>query len=283
MKDKKIKANGMTQIMMDLLPKRVESNVYLNHKMDFTNLKKYLENVKKKNNNITYFYAMVTALGKIFYNRETLNYYIRNRHIYKHRDIVISFVAKVSFEDYSKEVMVLIPIEPKDNLYTISEKIKSKINNIRNKNNDYEENGANKAINIFGKLPNVVRVPLVGMLKLFDKWGILPKSLIEDNLYYSSVIVSNLGSIKCGTVYHHLCDFGTCSGIITIGEIKDEEVLINGKKEIRSMCEFGINIDERIADGYYFAKSVKYLEYVFNNPKLLEYTIDTKIEIEENR
>ena len=48
MKDKKIKANGMTQIMMDLLPKRVESNVYLNHKMDFTNLKKYLENVKKK-------------------------------------------------------------------------------------------------------------------------------------------------------------------------------------------------------------------------------------------
>ena len=66
-------------------------------------------------------------------------------------------------------------------------------------------------------------------------------------------------------------------------DIKDEEVLINGKKEIRSMCEFGINLDERIADGYYFAKSVKYLEYVFNNPKLLEDTIDTKIEIEEIR
>ena len=64
-----------------------------------------------------------------------------------------------------------------------------------------------------------------------------------------------------------------------MGEIKDEEVIINGKKEIRKICEFGINLDERIADGYYFAKSVQLLQYIFDNPKLLEENANTQIEI----
>lgn len=283
MKDRKRIKNltGLNQILLDLKPKRCDSDVYINQKFDFTNLSKYMKNIKKEKESVTYFHAIVTAIGKIFYNREKLNYFVQNRHIYKHTEVIISFVAKVSFEDYSEEVMIIVPIEPNDNIFSISDKINKKIDTLRNKK--HQKVGANNAIDILGKLPNIIRIPIVGLFKTFDKWGFLPSSLIEDNLYYSSVIVSNLGSIKCGAIYHNITDFGTCSGLITMGEIKDEEVLINGKKEIRTMCEFGINLDERIADGYYFAKSVKYLEYVFNNPKLLEDTIDTKIEMEEIR
>jgi pyruvate/2-oxoglutarate dehydrogenase complex dihydrolipoamide acyltransferase (E2) component len=32
----------------------------------------------------------------------------------------------------------------------------------------------------------------------------------------------------------------------------------------------GITIDERIGDGYYFAKSIKMFKYLLNNPELLE-------------
>jgi hypothetical protein len=50
-----------------------------------------------------------------------------------------------------------------------------------------------------------------------------------------------------------------------MGEVKLEEVINKkGKKEVRSICEFGINFDERIADGYYFAKSVQLLQYILN-------------------
>ena len=44
------------------------------------------------------------------------------------------------------------------------------------------------------------------------------------------------------------------------------------------MCEFGANIDERIADGFYFVKSLKLFEYILQNPKLLEDNCDTKID-----
>ena len=44
----------------------------------------------------------------------------------------------------------------------------------------------------------------------------------------------------------------------------------NGKVEIRDIVEFGINLDERIADGVYFSKSVNLLDYILRNPETLE-------------
>lgn len=274
--------NGMFQIMLDLKPNRCDSDVFINQKMDVTELVEYVEKKKKEGDNITYFHAFVTAIGKTMYNRPKLNRFIRNRHVFEHNDVVISFVAKISFDDKSEEIMLMIPIGPNDNINTISKKIKDKVDSIRNKNVNKE--GANSAIDIIGKLPNVIRVPLVGILKWCDRQDILPKSLVKDNLYYSSMIVSNLGAIKCGAIYHNLTNFGTCSSLATMGEIKLEEVIKEkGKKEIRSICEFGINFDERVADGYYFAKSVQLLQYIFNNPKLLEEDASKKIKLEEIR
>ena len=274
--------HGMTQILLDLKPNRCDSDVFINQKMDVTELAKYVEKIKKKeNSDVTYFHAFVTAIAKTIYNRPKLNRFIANRHVYEHNDVVISFVAKVSFDDKSEEIMVMVPILEDDNIYTIGKKIKDKVDSYRNKSAKRE--GANDAIQILGKMPNIIRVPLVGIFKWCDKNGMLPGSLVKDNLYYSSMIVSNLGSIKCGAIYHNITDFGTCSSLTTMGEIKDEEVIINGKKEIRKMCEFGINFDERVADGYYFAKSVKMLQYILDNPKMLEEKVSKKINDKELR
>ena len=57
------------------------------------------------------------------------------------------------------------------------------------------------------------------------KNGFLPSSLVKDNLYYSSMIVSNLGSINCDAIYHNIANFGTCSSLTTMGEIKNEEII----------------------------------------------------------
>lgn len=273
--------DGLSQILLDLKPNRCDSDVFIKQKMDVTELVKYIESKKKKGEDITYFHAFVTAIAKTLYNRPKLNRFIANRHVYEHNDVVISFVAKLSFDDKSEEVMIMVEIDDNDNIESISNKIKNKVNSFRNKTAKKE--GANDAIDVLGKLPNIIRVPIVGIFKWCDKNGILPASLVKDNLYYSSMIVSNLGSIKCGAIYHNITNFGTCSSLTTMGEIKDEEVIINGKKEIRKLCEFGINFDERVADGYYFAKSVKMLEYIFDNPKLLDEAVNKKINSEEIR
>ena len=163
-------------------------------------------------------------------------------------------------------------------IYTISELIKSKVNRVRGDKKAKKE-GANDAIDIIGKFPNIIRIPLVGFLKWMDKMGWLPSSLIKDNLYYSSMIVSNLGSIKCGAIYHNITNFGTCSSLATFGEIKDEIVVVDGKEQVRKICEFGINIDERVADGFYFAKCIKMCQHVFDHPEMLEDKVGEKFDI----
>ena len=285
MKDRRVKnISGMGQIILDIKPDRCDSDVYINQKIDVTNLVKYIEKSKEGDNKLTYFHAFMMAIGMTIYNRPKLNYYVRNRHLYEHSDIVIAFVAKTSFNDKSEEMMIQIRFEENDNIFSIKDKINKELNKYRNNYSHDNKKGANSAIDILAKLPNIIRIPIVGLLKWTDKVGLLPKSLCKDNLYYSSLIVSNLGSIKCGAIYHNITNFGTCSGLLTMGEIKKEEIINNkGKKELRDFVEFGVNLDERIGDGYYFIKSLKLLEYILNNPKMLEKNCFTKINMEEIR
>lgn len=270
---------GMNQILIDLKPKRSMSEVYINQKFDVTNLVEYIKKHKEKDSNITYFHAFMMAVGKILYNRPLLNRFVANRHMYEHNEVSISYVMKIAFNDKSEEIMVIMPVKNDDNLFSLSKKISNKVDKVRKKGDT--GSGANNAIQVLGKLPNIFRVPLVSVFKLFDKWGILPSSLVEDNIYYSSMLVSNVGTLKCDGIYHNVTDFGTCSGIITMGEIKEETIKINEKNSKRYFCEFGVTMDERVADGFYMIKSLKLLEYILNNPELLEGRADEKIEIEE--
>ena len=275
---------GLNQISIDLKPHRSVSDVFINQKMDLTELAKYIDNKKKAGESVTYFHAFLAAIGKTVYNRPKLNYFVANRHLYEHDKIVLSFVAKVSFDDHSEEMMVMIPIEKNDTIYTIGDKVRKKVDSFReSKSKKVNKQGANSAIDILGKMPNIIRVPLIGVLKWTDKKGFLPSSLTKDNLYYSTMIVSNLGSIGCGAIFHNITDFGNSSSLLTMGEIKDEEVIAGKKREIRKLCEWGMNFDERIADGYYFAKSAKLLQYLLSHPEELEKPAGEKIDLPELR
>jgi pyruvate/2-oxoglutarate dehydrogenase complex dihydrolipoamide acyltransferase (E2) component len=262
--------------MLNLKPSRVGSVVYMNQKIDVTDLVKYIEKRKKdKNDNITYFHAFMTALAKLVSNRPLLNRYIINGRFYDRNEIALSFVAKVKLDDSSEEYMAVIRVDKKDNINTIRDKIYKKVTQIRNNKKDDTDNIVSKV----GSMPKLIRAIIAGIVKFMDKHDLLPLSMVKDNIYYSSILVSNLGSIDCGSIYHSLTDFGTNSVLITIGKIHKEQVIDNkGKIVIKDMCDFGVNIDERIADGVYFAKSLKLFEYIINNPKILEDKIDDKID-----
>ena len=61
--------------------------------------------------------------------------------------------------------------------------------------------------------------------------------------------------------------------MITIGIIKEE----NG----RDIVDISATLDERIAGGFYFAKSIKLAQHIINNPKLLEENLGSKIDFDE--
>lgn len=275
------KLDGMHNIMLDIKPVRGDSDVYINKKIDMTNLIKYIEKRKKEEpeNKITYFHAFSMAFAKIVYNRPLLNRFIANRTYYDRNDVILAFVAKIAFNDESEEEMINIKIDENDNIYDLRNKITDKVSKLRNSKENDKREGTNDIVNVVGKMPKLLRIMVVGIVKYLDKHGWLPDSFTKDNIYYSSMILSNLGNFKISSIYHNITNFGTSSIIATIGQIHKETVIDkNGKEKVVDICDFGVNLDERIADGYYFAESLKMFEYVLENPKLLEDSANTKIE-----
>ena len=276
----KIKTKGMFAVMTYVMPKRCDSDVYINAKVDVTNLVKYYEKLRKKEetSHITYFHLFAMAAGKLFYNKERLNNFIINKNMYKRNNVSIGFVAKKEFKESSEELWSQIRIEKDDNIFTLSNKILGQGKNVRNE----KENSVDRLIDNIGKLPKFFRWLIFKGLIFADNHDLLPSDLTNNSIYHSSLLMSNIGSIGCdGAIYHHLTDFGTNGLLMTIGKIKEEPVVIDGKIEIRKMCEFGFNLDERIADGFYFIRCLDLLNYILNNPKLLEDPADTKIEIKK--
>lgn len=96
---------------------------------------------------------------------------------------------------------------------------------------------------------------------------------------HSSVFISNLGSIKMHASYHHLTNWGTNSLFAIIDE-KHLHPFFNadGSYEMREALRLGLTVDERIADGVYFAKSITLLKKLLSEPELLDLPIQTPVE-----
>ena len=276
--------DGLHNVMIDIKPERCDSDVYMNKEIDVTKLIKYVEKYKKEHpdDKITYFHAFAMAFAKTIYNKPLLNRFVANRTFYDRNDVIIAFVAKIAFEEDSEEVMINIKVDKDDNIFTLRDKITKRVAKIRNSKKGEKKENTNNIVDVVGKLPKLIRMIVTGTLKFLDKHGWLPESITKDNLYYSSVILSNLGNFKIGSIYHNIVNFGASSIIATMGMIHKSKVIDkDGKEKIIDVCDFGVNMDERIADGYYFAKSIKVLEYILDNPELLEDRADARIEIDE--
>lgn len=271
---------GMAYINCDIKKKRAYREVYMNIPIDVTEMIKYVEKQnKKKDIHITYFHMFCMAIGKTIYNNPKLNIYSIGGNFYMRNDVILSFVAKTDFNDEAKELMQMVKVDETDNIFTLSKKITDGVNKARLHSNS--SSGGDNLVNTVGHMPTIIRRPIVGFFKFLDRHDLLPKSLTEELLYYSSVIMSNIGTLNSPKgIYHDLTDFGTNSIMATMGKVYKQEVINDeGKKEIRDFCDFGITMDEGIGDGYYFIKSINFMTYLLNNPTLLEGNANEKIEI----
>ena len=120
------------------------------------------------------------------------------------------------------------------------------------------------------------------ILRLLDYYGKMPESLCKEDPEYASVFITNLGSIKLNAGYHHLANWGTNSIFIVLGEkhlapYYDEY----GNVEMRETMNIGITLDERIADGYYYSKTIKLFKYLLQNPHLLEEPAGQEVDYEQ--
>ncbi len=263
-------APGLNVVMTCLMPKRTEAEVCLHQEIDITELLKYLEkkNTPDKDYKTTLFHCFVTMVARVVNERPYMNRFIQGARIYERDDITISFTAKRRFTDHSEESLMVYKAKPDDTLDTVSYKISGEVHEMRSRK---KAAGIDDILDKFAALPRPILMFAIRVVRWLDFWGKVPKALSDGDPNYTSVMMSNLGSIKCPSVYHHLNNYGTNSIMITIGTMHRSPVYHeDGTVEMRDFVDIGATLDERIADGFYFARSLKLIQHICRNPELLD-------------
>lgn len=271
--------DSMHFIVPLLYPNRCDNEAFISEKIDLTNANAFLEKKNAENPEYKYnlFQLIVTAMLKVITLRPKMNRFIANKNTYQRNGISASFVVKKMFADNGKEALAFIHAKPTDTLKSIHDEIYRQITFCKDENS---VDSSTDSMDLFNKLPRFVSKTVVAFVRVLDRHGLVPSSFIETDPYYSSVVLTNLGSIKLHSGYHHLTNWGTNSVFVAIGEKKirpffDE----NGNMTMKDSVDLGLTIDERIADGYYYSKTVKLLKKLLENPELLEDELEKEVEI----
>ena len=262
-----------------IYPNRCDNEAYISVKVDLTAMNAYLakKNAEEKDFPYTMFHLVVAALEKTITLRPKLNRFIVNSNFYQRNEVSAAFVVKKQFSDKGAEALAFLHGREEDTVEDVHAYIRQQVTECRSDKVDASTAG----MDMFNKMPRWMGKAIVRFLMFLDRHGWVPSDLIATDPYYSSVVISNLGSIKLNAGYHHLNNWGTNSFFTVIGEKRMAHVVDKeGSDSIREVLEIGLTVDERIADGYYYAKTVKLLKHLLAHPELLERPIKEEVDYE---
>ena len=59
-----------------------------------------------------------------------------------------------------------------------------------------------------------------------------------------------------------------------------EKIAADGTRQVRDVVELGITLDERVADGFYFGRSLKIVQHLMSHPELLDRPLKEAIDLD---
>ena len=127
----------------------------------------------------------------------------------------MSFVVKKQFADEAAEALAVIHAKDDSDVDSIHEDLRHQILDCKDV---HKVDSSTDSMDFFNHMPRWLGKFLVWILTRLDIHGWIPASIIETDPYYTTCVISNLGSIKLNCGYHHLTNWGTCSVFCIIGE-----------------------------------------------------------------
>jgi len=271
------KIHAMHAIMPLMYPNRCDNEAFIAERIDLTNVNAYLAKKNAENPEYKYnvFQVVVTAVLKTLTLRPKMNRFIANKIMYQRNEISAAFTVKKEFTDNGAEALAQVRTTGDETIDDIHNEIFRQVSFCRS---DEVDSGTD-TMNGIQKLPRVIMKIVGAGARFLDRHGWMPKSITVGDPYYCTTVLTNLGSLKLHAGYHHLTNWGTCSVFVAIGEAKKRPFFDeDGTVHMRDSLDLGLTIDERLADGYYYSRTVQLLKKLLENPELLDKPLKDEVE-----
>lgn len=262
-RDKEVKVPPYRVLMPYIMPRRSDATVFLEIEVDVENTIRFIEDYNKTSPiRITIFYIFLYSLLKGLVKHSELNRYVRGKRIYQREEMSIAFSMKPEKTAESPMREVKLRFAKDLGFDEFVKVVNDAINNARSGG----KLDADKKSSIFSKMPRLLLIGAVRLVHLLDFFGLLPESFTRDDPFFSSVFVTNLGSIGIDAVFHHLYEYGNCPFFINIGKIYKKPIVVGDDRIVpKTVMPIRITFDERIADGLTASRGLLFMKDVIEN------------------
>ena len=197
-----------------------------------------------------------------------VNRFVVGRRIYAHDDIEVIMTVKREISLNAEETTIKVKFEPTDTIFDVYRKMNEKIDEIKTSD---EQNNTEEIAGAFARLPRFLIRFIIWILRVMDYFGWLPQSIMDASPFHGSMIITDLGSLRIGPVYHHIYNFGTLPVFIAFGaKYHKYEINRHGQVQDNKYIDTKLVLDEGIVDGHYYAQLLQAFRYMFQHPEIVE-------------
>ena len=250
-----------------LMPMRCDAQIFSDYKLDFEKLARYIAAKADEGYKITFMEIVIAAYVRTVSQMPELNRFIANKRLYARSELVISFaLLQSTVSGKVAENTTKCFFDPRDTIYDVADRIAETVERCRKEEAD---NSTMKVAKFLLRpfLANTV----VGLARILDRYGILPRYIMDASPFHTSMFITNLASIGLPAVQHHIYNFGTCSQFISIGSVERTTVIdARGNAVRKRLLPLGLVCDERITEGAMYARMLSLMNRMLNDPAQLE-------------
>ena len=266
---RRIRHSDPTNVIIPYIMKeRNDAQVEFDTEIDISRVEALLRERKNNGENISFLDYFFTALIRTVSQYPRLNRFVAGRRLYARDEIMLSIVVKRELSINNDETPLKLTFEPDATVEEVSQILKTAIQ--ASKGEDHTDTNTDKFISIVNKLPRFLFSLVINTIIAADFDGIMPKFIHRLSPFHTSIFVTNMGSVGSGPIYHHIYNFGTTSIFVAMGTKSTQRVLNReGKIVQRKVMKLRFVADERIGDGFYLSKALKYFSSLFLRPEQL--------------
>ncbi len=165
-------ASAIVSALPYIMPRRYDAHDYITEYAEMEPLRRYIQSKRREGVRISYMALILAAYFKAYQQNPKINRFIMNSKIYQRNHFCVSFVIlKTRADGTPDETSVKIFFEDGDDVISINRKIEDAVALNQKKEHN---NNTDRFANFMFSLP-VLPTLLVGLVKLLDRLGLLPR------------------------------------------------------------------------------------------------------------
>ncbi len=250
------------------MPQRSDAQVFLQQELDYEILARYIADQSAKGKKITFMQLIIAAYVRSISQYPEINRFIMNKQLYSRKELSVSFaLLRDTKDDSIEETTIKLFFDPSDTIYDVAQRVNEAVA----ANRPMEESNAPMKFARFMLSMPILPNAVMGLVKLLDRYGLLPKVLIDVSPFHAGLWITNMASIGLHSVYHHIYNFGNSSLFFSIGTVERKAGMAPDGKVVRKrVLPVGVTADERVCAGAMYARLFAAMLHLLNHPEELE-------------